>query len=62
MKIGRNHARMVQNNICSEGIRMINGIKTQTVEIPGTQQIFSELHIIKIWSSKKLMFNNNYSN
>ena len=33
---------------------MINGIKTQTVEIHGTQQIFRELHIIKIWSSKKL--------
>ena len=36
-----------------EGFRMIDGIKTQTVEIRGTQQIFRELHIIKIWSSKK---------
>ena len=34
-----------------EGFRMIDSIKTQTVEIRGTQQIFRELHII--WSSKK---------
>ena len=40
-----------------EGIRMINGIKTQTVEIHGTQQIFRELHIIKIWSSKNRVKN-----
>ena len=31
---------------------MIDSIKIQTVEIRGTQQIFRELHIIKIWSSK----------
>ena len=37
-----------------EGIIMIHRIKTQTVEIHGTQQIYRELHIIKIWSSKNI--------